>query len=76
MIKNDAVARAWAENQAGDSKNLHTDGKDLYSYNLLIGYTTSDGKKIVRNYRSGGEWGHVSHTTSRHVTMAMIAAKS
>ena len=52
--------------------NLHTDGFDLYSYNLKIGETI-DGVKILYAYTAGaGRF--VSMTTSHHVSRAGVYA--
>ena len=44
---------------------LHTDGKYLYSYGEVIGFTNK-GQKIVIDKR-----GEFTRTTSRHVSLAM-----
>ena len=66
---NGAVASAWAQNKPARSHtgNLYTDGKKIYSYELQIGDTSADGKKIVRDYTARGSYGFRSQTTSCHV---------
>ena len=63
------VAAFWAEGRPGRShtSNLYTDGKKIYSYELQIGDTSDDGKKIVRDYTAKGSYGFRSQTTSCHV---------
>ena len=71
-MRNNQVVRNWVAGKAGSAGNLTTDGKSLWSYNLLIG-TTEGGRKVVRDYTSGGSHGWVSQTTSRHVGLAWSA---
>ena len=49
------------------SGSVHTDGMNLYSYDLKIGYTDGEGNKILYEY--SGDYG-VSHTTSMIVGKA------
>ena len=79
MSSNIEVAMAWANNkQAKSSKFLrsyrfHTDGKYLYSYGLMIGFTrSSNGNKVLIEYTSAGSFR--SRTTSNHVGTARVAA--
>jgi hypothetical protein len=75
QAKNEVVAEYWA--RGIPAKNwgtpdcpegtLYTDGKKIYSYNLQIGDTTDDGKKIVKDYTAQGTYGFRSQTTSCHV---------
>ena len=68
-MKNEDVVKRWIFNQVGGANNLVTDRNNLYSYNLLIGYTTKNGRKVVKDYTAKG--GHfISQTTSRHVGIA------
>jgi len=68
-VDNYQVTLAWAEDRPATSHtgNLHTDGKKIYSYELQIGDTTEDGKKIVKDYTARGSYGFRSMTTSQHV---------
>ena len=52
--------------------NYHTDGFDLYSYNLKIGETINS-IKILYDYSAGAGW-FVSMTTSHHVSKARVYA--
>jgi hypothetical protein len=69
---NREVARAWSENKPATSHTgaFHTDGRRIYSYNLCIGITTSDGIKAVADHRRGGKHSFYSVTTSKHVGLA------
>ena len=65
----------WVTNQPGKTynKSLITDGKDLYSYRLKIGYTDEQGQKVILKYTA--EYNNfVSTTTSRHVNLASYHA--
>ena len=64
------VAKNWALSIVSHSNNkqLTTDGKSLFSYNLCIGKTI-DGQKVVFDFTAPA--GHmVSSTTSTHVGYA------
>ena len=67
-MKNEDVANAWANNRTASTKNMKTDGSNLYSYNLLIGITKA-GEKIVFNYTAKGGY-FESQTTSMHICHA------
>lgn len=68
-MKNEDVCREWSCGFSGHSQNMSTDGKNLYSYNLKIGYTDSLGRKILYWYRSPKNY--ISMTTSIHVGRAL-----
>ena len=65
----------WVNGQSGKTpnKSLSTDGKDLYSYKLKIGYTNDYGQKVVLKYTTRYN-SFVSTTTSRHVNLASYHA--
>ena len=65
----------WVNGQSGRTPNrsLTTDGKDLYSYKLKIGYTNEYGQKVILNYTTQYN-NFVSTTTSRHVNLASYYA--
>ena len=66
---NAEVVNNWAQGYEGFTRSLRTNGIDLYSYNLKIGTTSDEGKKILFDYtRAGGNF-H-SQTTSTHVNLA------
>ena len=71
-MRNEQVVMAWRAGRAASSStgNLSTDGKNLYSYNLVIGYTQPfelDGDKVAILYRGKD---NVSQTTACHVGLA------
>ena len=68
-MRNKQVAQAWAAGKAAGTAILRTDGRSLYSNGLCIG-VTEDGRKVVRDYTSGGSHGWISQTTSCHVGLA------
>jgi hypothetical protein len=79
MATNEEVADAWRRGNVASAGNYSTDGKNLYSYNLKIGYTGKNGEKKLFNYTSrkinGVEGHHISTTTSKHVTLASRGAR-
>lgn len=75
MIKtNEEVIKSWIEGKQDEGKSLKTDGKDLFSSELKIGYTVQEDKvehgTMKRVYGYIGEF-FVSDTTSKHVRMAL-----
>ena len=68
-IANSLVAEAWALGKAAKNHKgtFQTDGKRIYSYELQIGDTSEDVKKIVKDYTARGSYGFRSMTTSQHV---------
>tara|TARA_Y100000114_G_scaffold147387_1_gene159132 strand:- start:806 stop:1069 length:264 start_codon:yes stop_codon:yes gene_type:complete len=70
-VDNYEVTLAWVEGREAVSHtgNLSTDGKAIFSYELQIGDTGENGKKIVRDYTARGSYGFRSQTTSCHVGM-------
>ena len=73
-MRNERVVRNWAAGKAAKAGNLRTDGTRLWSYGLVIGTTTSLGRKVVYDYTANGSGGFVSQTTSRHVGLAKLFA--
>lgn len=80
MVTNQEVIDAWIDGYREKTKNMSTDGHNLYSYQTRIGCTISmpaDLKavkwrgKLVFNYTSSGKF--ISQTTSRHVLQAKRA---
>lgn len=67
-VKNESVCDSWLWNLPAHSSNMYTDGKDLYSYGLKIGFTP-DWRKVAINYTVGGK-NFQSMATSRHVGLA------
>ena len=76
-VRNHYVPQYWAEGKAVSNHNgsFTTDGKQLFSYGLLIGDTCEKtGSKVLREYTAGGKWGFQSMTTSCHVGKARCSA--
>ena len=74
-MKIDLVPKFWRNNAPAKSytDNYWTDGHNLYSYKLLIGITTHDGRKILHDYTVAAD-NFISSTTSRHVNLAAFYA--
>ena len=67
-MTNREVAAAWWNGRKASAKHLRTDGRNLWSYNLLIA-TVKNGNRVVFDYTSRS--GHFySVTTSKHVGLA------
>ena len=73
---NENVAYYWAKGKAARNSNgtYTTNGKNLLSYNLMIGDTSPDGEKILFDYTAGTHLGFKSQTTSCHVGKARLCA--
>jgi hypothetical protein len=67
--RNEQVVNDWTygESARNGRRSLHTDGSNLYSYNLLIRFTSENGNKVVLEHRAPH---FVSQTTSCHVGIA------
>eukprot|EP01052_Picozoa_sp_SAG31_P000359 SAG31_NODE_11_length_38734_cov_21.263854_9_plen_118_part_00 len=65
---NDVVLWNWVNGKPFKSLSMHTNGEDLYSYQLQIGHTEND-KKILKDYTAKAH-GCFSQTTSTHVNKA------
>ena len=66
--RNETIIKSWTNSQTLNNVNLTTDGSKLYSYHELIGYTLSNGAKVVIN-KTAPSGCFLSVTTSRHVNM-------
>jgi len=75
MQANTAVVKSWVRGRSADNgrSSLHTDGDNLYSYQLQIGYTDKKGNKVVKLYTGKGG-AFRSKTTSSHVNLASLSA--
>ena len=73
---NENIAYYWVKGQAARNGNgsYTTNGKNLFSYNLMIGDTSPDGEKILFDYTAGTHLGFRSQTTSCHVGKARLSA--
>jgi len=73
MATNRGVICGWLNSRVSSAGNLCTDGQKLFSYRLLIGFTSAEGEKVVLDYTAKtGEY--YSQTTSCHVGMASVGA--
>ena len=75
MTDNASVIKSWVRGYSSNNgrSSLHTNGRELFSYQLRIGYTDDKGNKVVEQYNAST--GNVkSMTTSRHVSMASVQA--
>ena len=61
-MNNLEVAKFWSEGRAGSSGNMSTDGKDIWSYSMLIGETVNGERIVYRRRRSV--------TTTKHINLA------
>lgn len=69
------VAFCWRHGKVAKSGHMSTDGRNLFSYALLIGRTLGTGAsavRVVKRYQAPKHY--VSQTTSHHVTIACSAA--
>ena len=67
-MTNDKVCKAWIGGKKAKSNTMSTDGISLFSYQMKIGRTLSNGKKEVLNVRKPYFY---SMTTSKHVSTAL-----
>jgi len=70
-LRNELVLEKWKDGETASSHTgaLCTNGRDLFSYNLRIGYRSRSGQTIVGDFTSpGGDFR--SMTTSIHVGKA------
>jgi len=74
-LPNRLIAQKWKSGSPAKNHNnsFHTDGKNLYSYNLLIGRTTDANYKVLFNYTKECN-SFISQTTSQHVRYAKSSA--
>eukprot|EP01051_Picozoa_sp_SAG22_P009988 SAG22_NODE_871_length_6748_cov_60.669274_5_plen_124_part_00 len=67
---NQAVVWHWMNGKPFKSLSMHTDGRDLFSYQLCIGHTVREtDEKVLRDYTAKGRYGYCSQTTSQHVNI-------
>ena len=72
-MKNAHAIYCWQGGRANASGNLTSDGRNLYSYQLRIGFTLDDGRLAVIDYTAPA--GHFkSVTTSGHANAAKRVA--
>ena len=75
-LPNKQVANAWSRNETATNHkgSYHTDGNDLYSYDLRIGYTLEDGTKVLLDYTAATGNFQSQTTSSKHVWPARAVA--
>ena len=71
-VRNCDVTTAWRRGKWAVSNSMHTDGRKLWSYGLIIGTTNCYDKKVAVNYTAPEHF--VSMTTSQHVGLAKRVA--
>ena len=71
-MRNDQVVTNWKRSQSGvnGTKSFRTDGNDLYSYNLLIGFTTKCNKKVLLDYTAKSGYFMSMTTSGKHISPA------
>tara|TARA_Y100001963_G_C6693898_1_gene406022 strand:+ start:556 stop:858 length:303 start_codon:yes stop_codon:yes gene_type:complete len=74
-VRNDEVITEWNRSRVAISHtgSLKSNGGELRSYGLLIGFTTPEGKKVALDYTAPAGHFH-SQTTSCHVGQAKRAS--
>jgi len=70
-MKNRSVTDAWVLGNSASTRHLSTDGRNLWSYNLLIAVRDAYGMSVYDYTRSGR---FISMTTSKHVGLALRSA--
>ena len=71
-MKNSEVADSWKNGKPANVANMRTDGTDLFSYNLKIGFTDDKGRKVALKYSAPNNF--ISTSTSKHVCYARRSA--
>ena len=61
-MTNREVAKSWSQGIAAASGNMSTDGRDIWSYAMLIGETMAGERVVYRRARSA--------TTTKHINLA------
>jgi len=51
----------WMLGQRASRFGLYTDGQDLYSYDVVVGYTEQDGCKYINEGIPGLTWSQLRH---------------
>ena len=72
-MKNSDIVYAWRGNKAARGGTLWTNGSSIYSYGLLIGWTTPKGVKVANDY-TAPSGNFRSQTTSCHVNLVKRVA--
>jgi len=68
-MNNESVINSWISGSRAHSNTMSTDGKNLFSYELLIGFTADDRRCYVIDYTA--KTGNFrTNSTSQHVSLA------
>ena len=74
QIRNEDVVKCSKNGYKAQNKNMTTDGNNLFSYRLKIGYTDNKGQKVALDY-TAPTGNFYSRTTSNHVSLAKSFAE-
>lgn len=71
-VKNSSVAARWANGMAASNHKgtYTTDGRNLWSYSLLIGTTDEKGRKVLRDYTASAGHFRSMTTSTKHIAPA------
>ena len=72
ITSNRNVASRWAKGQNARNHNnvFRTDGDSLFSYNLKIGFTTLEGRKVLLDYTARTGNFRSMTTSGKHISPA------
>ncbi len=70
VCNNRTVAERWGRGQSARNHNgvFSTDGRNLYSYNLRIGFTTPQGRKVLLDYTARTGNFRSMTTSGKHIS--------
>ncbi len=70
ITSNENVARRWSNGQIARNHNncFRSDGQNLFSYNLLIGFTTPEGRKVLLDYTARTGNFRSMTTSGKHIS--------
>ena len=71
-MKNSEVADSWKNGKPAKVASMRTDGINLFSFDLKIGFTDDKGRKVALNYSAPNNF--ISNSTSHHVSYAKRSA--
>ena len=76
ITSNRNVASRWAKGQNARNHNnvFRTDGDSLFSYNLKIGLTTLEGRKVLLDYTARTGNFYSMTTSGKHISPARRVA--
>ena len=76
ITSNRNVASRWAKGQNARNHNnvFRTDGDSLFSYNLKIGFTTLEGRKVLLDYTARTGNFYSMTTSGKHISPARRVA--